>query len=72
MILESLVPIVLGTFQNAQNFGHWKVFHFRSRISTGFHGTLQIFTALLRLFLQQKNKCIFFVCELQSVTQMGY
>ena len=59
MILESLVPIVLGTFQSAQNFGHWKVFHFRSRNSTGFHGTLQIFTALLRLFLQQKISAFF-------------
>ena len=33
--LESLVPIVLGTFQSARNFGHWKVYHFRSRIFTG-------------------------------------
>ena len=33
--LENIVPIVLGTFQSARNFGHWKVYHFRSRIFTG-------------------------------------
>ena len=36
--LESLVPIVSGTFQSARNFGHWRVYHLRSRISTGIDG----------------------------------
>ena len=66
------MPIVLGTFQSAQNFGHWKVYHFRSRISTGIYGTLRIFRALLRSFLQQKMKCLFLVWDLQSATKMGY
>ena len=70
--LESLVPIVLGTFQSARNFGHWKVYHFRSRISTGIYGTLRIFTALLRSFLQQKMQCLFLLWDLQSATKMGY
>ena len=70
--LESLVPIALGTFQSARNFGHWIVYHFRSRISTGIYGTLRIFTALLRSFLQQKMKCLFLVWGLQSATKMGY
>ena len=47
--LESPVPIVLGTFQSAQNSGQRKVIHFGSRISMGIFIALRIFTALLRL-----------------------
>ena len=42
-------PLFLGTVQSARNFGHWKVYHFRSRISTCIYGTLRVFTALLSL-----------------------
>ena len=53
--LESLVPIIVRTFQSARNFGHWKVLHFRSRISTSIYGTLRVFAALLRLFFVATN-----------------
>ena len=65
------MPIVLGTFQSARNFGHWKVYHFRSRISTGIYGTLRIFTALLRSFLQQKMKCPFFGVRIAKCHKKG-
>ena len=41
------MPIVLGTVQSARNFGHWKAYHFRSRISTCVYSTLRVFVALL-------------------------
>ena len=41
------MPIVLGTVQSVRNFGHWKVYHFRSRISTCVYNTLRVFVALL-------------------------
>ena len=44
------VPIVLGTFQSAGNFGHYQAYRFRSRIPTGICGALQVFAALLRKF----------------------
>ena len=50
MYLESLVPIVFGTFQSARNFGHWKAYHFRTRISTCIYGTVRVMTALFKAF----------------------
>ena len=73
--LESLVPNVLGTFQSARNLGHWKMFPFKSRISTGIRGTLRVFTAFLHVIFgtvcraccTKKMKCIFWCkIDLQS------
>ena len=50
MYLESLVPIVFGTFQSARNFGRWKACHFRTRISTCIYGTERVMTALFKAF----------------------
>ena len=42
-------PLFFGNCPKCPEFGHWKVYHFRSRISTCIYGTLRVFTALLSL-----------------------
>ena len=42
-------PLFFGNCPKCPEFGHWKVYHFRSRISTCIYGTLRVFTSLFSL-----------------------
>jgi hypothetical protein len=55
-------PIVLGIFQSARNFGHWKVYLFKSRIFYGYlrhvYGYFLHFPELVALQEMKRLFCV--------------
>ena len=52
-------------FQGSRNFGHWKAYHFRTRIATCIYNTVRIVTALVKSFhtwcAKRRSAVFFFV-----------